>query len=623
MLAIITNKFRIHNAKSFIEGFSELDGIEDPNDPCVSTLRQRTNIYLFIGKHTPWTPVDKISGANDLTNDMNPPIPSDTVQNIDFELWRNMIAAKKVNPSDVKHVIPRHDWGLNNDGTGKVYTQYDDLNKSLFNSSYSPFYVFTDDFNVYKCISNNYGSPSTVKPTGTDSSQMIKTSDGYVWKYMYSVSPSDSLKFVTSSHIPVQTLRVNPSTILNNYSSQDNLQWDVQTAAVDGAIHSIVKINEGSGYRGLLGNIFGEGLYDSQTDTTSFQITQADTSFTVDMIDDYFNDMALFFNDSSVRRVFEITDFQAADLQDPLSISTITVKGRADANSPVVEDRIPSNTSFEIGPRISIEGDLSSEILPSDGVGFSAVARISNDGTGNGTYSISTVEILSEGESYTICPIEFKMLGTPTVPAEYRPVISPKGGHGSDPIEELGGFYVMINVRLEYDEKLAELTVGNDYRQIGLVQEPIDASTNQPAEDLIYLQSQSIELVLSSLDVNSDSLPFVEDEIVTNGNGVYGKVVDFKEYDLIDNTTGVFIPDGLDDKKVLRIANIFGKSGESFTLGDTITTVRGNGEIDAVIESVVSESLVKYSGEILYVEQRKPISRDIDQIEDIKIIAEF
>ena len=67
MLAIITNKFRIHNAKSFIEGFSELDGIEDPNDPLVSSIRQRSNIYLFIGKHTPWDPKDKISGSNDLT----------------------------------------------------------------------------------------------------------------------------------------------------------------------------------------------------------------------------------------------------------------------------------------------------------------------------------------------------------------------------------------------------------------------------------------------------------------------------------------------------------------------------------------------------------------------------
>ena len=622
MLAIITNKFRIHNAKSFIEGFSELDGIEDPNDPCISSIRQKTNIYLFIGKHTPWDSSDTVSGAGDLTNDMNPPIPSDTVQNIDFELWRNMIAAKKVNPSDVKHVIPRHDWSLNNDGSGKIYTQYDDLNKSLFNSSYAPFYVFTDDFNVYKCISNNYGSLSTVKPTGVDTSQMIETSDGYVWKYMYSISPADSLKFVTTSHIPVDTLKSNPN-LSSSFPQQQGTQWDVQQSAIDGAIHSTVKIDEGQGYRGVSGKVFGDGTYDSSSDTTTFQSSQSDTTFTTGMIDDYFNDMSIFFNDSSVRRVFKIVDYTAPDLNDPLSMATFVVEGRADANSPVAEDQIPSNSSFEIAPRISVEGDINNNILPADGIGFSAVARIQDDGLGNGTYKISSVEILSEGQLYRSCPLEFKMGDTPSISANYRAIISPKGGHGSDPIEELGGFYVMVNVRLEYDETLAELTVGNDYRQIGLIQEPIDTSTNEPAEDLIYLQSQSIELVLSSLDETTDSLPFVADELVTNGNGVYGKIIDFKEYDLIDNTTGVFIPDGLDDKKVLRIGNVFGKSGESFSLGDTITTVRGNGEIDATIEKVISESLVPYSGEVLYLEQRKPISRDIDQIEDIKIIAEF
>ena len=451
---------------------------------------------------------------------------------------------------------------------------------------------------------------------------MIETSDGYVWKYMYSISPADSLKFVTTSHVPVDTLKSNPN-LSSSFPQQQGTQWDVQQSAIDGAIHSTVKINEGQGYRGVSGKVFGDGTYDSSSDTTTFQSSQSDTTFTTGMIDDYFNDMSIFFNDSSVRRVFKIVDYSAPDLNDPLSMASFVVEGRADSNSPVAEDQIPSNSSFEIAPRISVEGDINNNILPADGIGFSAVARIQDDGLGNGTYKISSVEILSEGQSYRSCPLEFKMGGTPSISANYRAIISPKGGHGSDPIEELGGFYVMVNVRLEYDETLAELTVGNDYRQIGLIQEPIDTSTNQPAEDLIYLQSQSIELVLSSLDETTDSLPFVADELVTNGNGVYGKIIDFKEYDLIDNTTGVFIPDGLDDKKVLRIGNVFGKSGESFSLGDTITTVRGNGEIDATIEKVISESLVRYSGEVLYLEQRKPISRDIDQIEDIKIIAEF
>ena len=621
MLAIITNKFRIHNAKSFIEGFSELDGIMDPEDPCVSRIRQKTNIYMFIGKHTPWSPDDKVSGSNDLTNDFNPPIPSDTVQSVDFDVWRNMIAAKKINPNDVKHVIPRHDWSLNNNGTGKVYTQYDDLNKSLYSSSYSPFYVFTDDFNVYKCIFNNYGSPSTVKPTGTDSKQMIKTSDGYVWKYMYSVSPSDSLKFVTSSHIPVQTIKFDYDWSSRSYTQQELSQIEVQRESVDGSIHSVVKIGEGAGYRGLKGKIFGEGIYDSDNDTTIFRISQNDAVFTVGMVNDYFNDMTVFFNDSSVRKCFDIIDFVAPDLSNPLSMASITVKGRSDNSENA--DRVPLNTSFEIAPKVHIDGNVSRGIRPADGIGLKSVARISDDTLGNNTFKISSIEILSEGESYTHCPIHFQMNGEPQIPADYRFVISPKGGHGYDPVEELGGFYVMVNVRLEYDENLSNLTVGNDYRQIGLVREPIDVSTGSPAEDIIYLQSNSIEMVLTSINDDIDSLPFTKDELITNGKGVYGKVLDYREYDLKDNITGDFIPDSIVDKKVLRIAEIFGKNGETFSYDDVITTVRGTDEIDAKVERVVSESLVKYSGEILYLEQRKPISRDIDQIEDIKIIVEF
>ena len=32
------------------------------------------------------------------------------------------------------------------------------------------------------------------------------------------------------------------------------------------------------------------------------------------------------------------------------------------------------------------------------------------------------------------------------------PIIGPKGGHGADAIQELGGFFILINSRLEYSE---------------------------------------------------------------------------------------------------------------------------------------------------------------------------
>jgi hypothetical protein len=64
------------------------------------------------------------------------------------------------------------------------------------------FYVVTDTYNVYKCLSNNYGAASTVKPTGT-STGVISTGDGYLWKFMYNLPASLRNKFLTPAYMPV------------------------------------------------------------------------------------------------------------------------------------------------------------------------------------------------------------------------------------------------------------------------------------------------------------------------------------------------------------------------------------------------------------------------------------
>src|SRR5690606_38512464 len=100
----------------------------------------------------------------------------------EYEHWQDMIALKRVGYSSTTHVIPRINWA-----SGTVYVEYDDTTVDLFGKS---FYVLTDDLNVYKCISNNYGAASTKKPTGTGTGYISNdptSEDGYIWKYMYTV----------------------------------------------------------------------------------------------------------------------------------------------------------------------------------------------------------------------------------------------------------------------------------------------------------------------------------------------------------------------------------------------------------------------------------------------------
>jgi hypothetical protein len=176
-----------------------------------------TTLYLTYGKVTSW--------ANDAAPDTaNSSIASD------YEVWLNMIGGKKILGSDVIHVIPRYNWTANT-----KYYAYDHMSTDLYDKQ---FYIMTSDYNVYKCLANNSSSNSTVQPTAVNPTTVAQTSDGYIWKYMYTVSDSEQLRFTTAQYIPVKSIPTNDG----------SLQAQVQTNAVEGAIYSIILANTGSGY---------------------------------------------------------------------------------------------------------------------------------------------------------------------------------------------------------------------------------------------------------------------------------------------------------------------------------------------------------------------------------------
>lgn len=219
----------MHSAQQFIEAFSE----DVPS-----------NLYFFIGRPQPW--------ASDIT----PDTPLDNLDN-ELRLWEDMVALKRIQASDVCNVVPRRDWT-----TGKYYDIYrhdygvsTDLNgveldsgapvvrDSLYDAN---FYVITDTYNVYKCLNNknslNVIVPSTVKPTGNSTSS-FSTADGYIWKYMYTISPADVLKFVTRDFISVRTITSSVSVGEPYYD-----QFQVQEDAIPGAIENIRIMAGGTGY---------------------------------------------------------------------------------------------------------------------------------------------------------------------------------------------------------------------------------------------------------------------------------------------------------------------------------------------------------------------------------------
>jgi len=199
---------RINNAEQFKESISE----PSPN----------TKIYLTFGKADAWA------------NEASPNVTNSSSATV-YEIWSNMIGGKRIFGSDFSHMIPRFDWSANT-----VYTNYDHMHTNL-HSGNTKFYVMNSDSSVYKCIANANGSNSTVEPTSVNPSITSSTSDGYIWKYMYTLSDAEKTKFLSDGYIPVKTLA----------SNDGSQQYQVQQNATKGSINYIQITNSGSNYTNI------------------------------------------------------------------------------------------------------------------------------------------------------------------------------------------------------------------------------------------------------------------------------------------------------------------------------------------------------------------------------------
>ena len=393
MPAIITNAFRTYNADNFIGSFST------------------NKMYLMIGKADAWSGASLGQYTEGSPTDTAIPTPIDTTV-APFIHHNDMIAAKLINVSDVSHVVKRVDWT-----SGTVYSEYDHNQDDQIDQT---FFVMTDQYNVYKCISNYGGAASTVKPTG-QSTSISETSDNYRWKFMYEVQQADVLKYVTTDWIPIKYLALDDG----------NLQWDVQQAAVDGSLEHIDVTAGGTGY-------VNTNTGTAQAGSTSTTINLAATASATD---DIYNSMTVYISSGTGSgQIKVITDYVGSTKVATVSAWTTT----------------PDATSvYEIMPAVTI--------TTTEGSG--AAARCSSVIGG----IIKKVSMTAVGTLYRS--------GTATITggggtgATLEPRIGPKGGHGKNAKTELGGAYVMINIRLVGTEG-GDFTVGDDFRKVILIANP-------------------------------------------------------------------------------------------------------------------------------------------------------
>ncbi len=498
MAAIITEKFRLHNADQFEESFTE---------------SANSTYYLFIGKSTPYT--SGTSGGSDAS----PPTPVDGPSD-EFFSWDDMIAAKKVTSSEVQRVIPRRNWvnSTKFDMYRPDYSASVTATSGATNLYDSTFYFMTSDFRVYKVLDNNAGTAySGTEPTSTSNAPF--SLGGYVLQYMYSLTSAQINSFLTADFMPVAT------------------DSTVSGAATDGAIDSLI-VTGGSGYTNgtYYAAVYGDGTSQGTSSGAIVRITVS----------------------SGVIQAFGLT-----------------------AGTDTTVHAAGSGYTF-------------GTVNLASGYTFSDAALSSASAIGGSGGSISVV-------------------------------IGPKGGHGFNAVQELGGHYVMLGTTLTGAEG-DDITTGNDFRKIGLVVDPNTYGTSSVAS--ITTARMTYALKLTSQSGTFD----VDEKISQASTGAIGKVVEWDSTNSIlyysqerfgdygtNGTTGAYVAFSGANAVTGATSSATGTPDAN---ADAAVTLAGGNTI-TFTDGYANPELDADSGNIIYLENRKPISRSDDQIEDIKVIVEF
>ena len=417
---IVTSNFNVNNAKEFVYSFNKVDV---------------DNYYMFVGKHTPYA-----GGDSNIT------IPDNSVQSSLIDVYNNMIFAKRIDDTDVIHMVAKYTWT-----TGTTYTEYSHLNTNLINDQ---FYTVVDDiteYNVYKCLSNNGDSVSTVAPSRVGSPSDLDpviTGDGYMWKYMYTITKTDYDKFSTNAYIPVTANTV------------------VMSSAVPGTIETVKITNGGSGYDNYIANA---AFQVGDISVSGINTIYGAPSSAVGIDNFYTGGMIKITSGVGAEQFRKIVDYDGISSQKKFFLDAPF------SVSPQVGD------TYEIYPYVFVWGD-GNETIAAEG-------RIIIDPVAN---SVVEVEMLNVGAGYrqgSSTPGQTPNTNLPTIDsilidvpilvssaedflvAQLTPIISPQNGHGSDPYEELFANRVCISTKYTGTES-GQISIDNDFRQVGLIKNP-------------------------------------------------------------------------------------------------------------------------------------------------------
>jgi hypothetical protein len=519
MPAIVTDQFRILNASNFVES------VESASNSYYITVNLSNPTSVGFGRSSDWN--------------TNPPAPLDNFSQ-NLHAGATILFGKKISSANIRRIIRRIDWVA-----GTRYEMYRDdysiLNPSpLTNASRlyaANYYVINSDFRVYICIENGSsglntkGNVSQDEPTFTDlePSRAGSSGDGYIWKYLFTISPSDIIKFDSTEYI----------TLPNSWATST----DSQIRAIRESGDSNINLNQ---------------------------------------------------------------------------IKTVYI------------DNAGNNYASGLGQELSIIGD---------GTG----GKVRVDVTSG---KITETTVTSGGKNYSYALVDLGAINSNTTGtnAKLVPIIPPSKGHGFDIYSELGSDKVLIYAR--FDDSTKDFPIDTSFAQVGIVKNPTAVGTDNIYTSNTFSGLYSIKF--SSVTGTPVIGEKIRQSLISNVGLAFGWVSSydsetkvlkyFQDRSLYYNQTTRDQRDYVGISTNGRVfpfessANLI--SGESSLFSGSIdigfsgitTNPTGTKLIDLGVNfttGLASPEINKGSGQLLYLDNRASIARNLRQKEDIKIILEF
>jgi len=301
------------------------------------------------------------------------------------------------------------------------------------------------------------------------------------------------------------------------------------------------------------------------------------------------------------------TNFLSTDFMAVATDSTVSAAAVDGAVNVVKIKTAGSGGTNGTHTGVAIRGDGSSGVASVTVAGGAVTAvTVTTPGTGYTFAYIRNADIVSAG-------------ATGLSGSELDVIIEPKGGHGANAIEELGGFFVMMNTNFEASESsnTGDFTTANDFRKVVLMR---DIESGGSAASATTLRGTKAVLV------TSPSGTFTADEEINQAStGAVGKVV---EWDSSNNIL-YYIQTRFNDEGVDSNGNLTAFSGANAITGQSSSASATPSTSSTTVDNIVFTSgynageIDADTGDVMYIENRSPITRASDQTENVKLIIEF